>query len=1314
MAYPWQQSAFTTGEVAPELFGRQDLARLGVAAGTARNMFVRYTGGLSSRAGFEFCSFSKQTGRDYPARLIDFQFSAQQGLALEFGDHYMRVFQNGQAVTETPIAITNATQTNPVVISLPGGGTSISATADNTGVLSSYAPGELVTLAGGTFLTPAVLSVLTTRLLRTQVLVPGIGSPLQNYVPGDTIDLAGGTQSVQSQIVVQTTQAIVVSLVNGGVGGIPADGPNVVTGTTGAGTLVQVNVTMTGGVITSIDGIANAGSYTTNPTVLTNEPVTGAGAGAAIALYMGVRDVVVSVPGVFTANPSAGEFTQLATSGTGVGATFNFALMGIDSMGISNAGNYTVPPPNPASQAATTGFGSGAVYNVAYVNTSIFNNGDWVSMADVGGMTEINNQIFVVAAAAVGSFTLTDVYGNPIDGTGFGAYTGGGTAARIYTLTTPYAEEDLKWLKYSQSADVMTLTCVNQDTSVEYVPVDLVRLANNNWVFENIISFPVIAPPTGGVADASSGGSVNYQWRVTAIDPETGEESEAGPIIFSFSSVNMAATAGSVVLTWNQVPDVQVYNVYKATPGYGRVIPFGVLFGFIGQAYGTSFVDSNNVPDFTQVPPLVRDPFARGQVIGATPTAGGAGYITADVTVVSATGSGASIVAVISTAGAIIGLIIEDPGSGYLPTDTILITSPTGTGAAAVLSVGDLTGTYPSVTSYFQQRRVYANSIQHPDTYWMSQPGAFRNFMVRIPTLDTDAITGSPWSVQVNGIQFMLNMPGGLVALTGREAWQLTGVGGSSFTPQPLTPASQQAQPQAYNGCSSTVPPVKIDYDIIYLQAMGSIWRNFAYQYNTNIYTGVDLTLNSSQLFTGKLMRERAWTEEPFKTLWVVREDGILLSLTFVRPQEIAGWTRHDTNGLFKSVCSVGEPPVNALYACVERFFPGGRAYTIERQNNRVWAALEDCWCVDCGSRLPQDRPDGTLTVSSASGLGTITGSTDLVPGSGYSMATTAIIVDDNGDGPGTGATAFVDVNPVTGAINFVAITNPGTKYRYPQLSLNDPLGQGSGFSCHLTLDNQATATTTNNAFNSVANGDIIRSGGGIIEVTQVTTSNSAIVQILSPITELIPNVEDTPAPQAAGNWTATTPVSTVSGLRHLAGMTVTGLYDGQVIPPTVVSADGEITLPAPATAVIVGLGFGVQFQTIYLDMGTPTVQGRRKKVAAATARVAASGPFTIGANQPDGSTLSPPEIAPYWTNMVQAPTPTRAPYNWTTAPFFTGDIRIPLLAGFETPGQAAIEQNEPLPLNILSVISEDLVGDDVDIAADRRRQQGQSGSVDT
>ena len=83
-----------------------------------------------------------------------------------------------------------------------------------------------------------------------------------------------------------------------------------------------------------------------------------------------------------------------------------------------------------------------------------------------------------------------------------------------------------------------------------------------------------------------------------------------------------------------------------------------------------------------------------------------------------------------------------------------------------------------------------------------------------------------------------------------------------------------------------------------------------------------------------------------WKLLWAIRSDGVMLSLTYYKSQQIAGWGRHDTDGLFVSNCSVVEPPNNALYVATQRFPGTNTAYMIERMDNRQWLAAEDVWAV--------------------------------------------------------------------------------------------------------------------------------------------------------------------------------------------------------------------------------------------------------------------------------------------------------------------------------------------------------------------------------
>lgn len=940
---------------------------------------------------------------------------------------------------------------------------------------------------------------------------------------------------------------------------------------------------------------------------------------------------------------------------------------------------------------------------VSAVNT--FVNGDWVFIKSVAGMTQVNLQTYVVAGATGASFALNDIYGAPVDSSAFSAYASGGTVARIFTLATIYSEVDLVYLKFTQSADVMSLCCVNQITGTEYAPQDLSRLSDTNWTFTPVVAAPSILPPAGSpTAVASAAGSVNYEYVITSVSPTDGSESVASGLAAVGSAVNIAATAGAITVSWAAVQGVNEYNVYKAPPGYGVAIPTGVLFGFAGSAYGNQFIDGNIVADFTQTPPRHQNPFARGQVLGATITAGGSGYTTSTTaTITSATGSGA-VLQVVEVGGIVTAILVIDAGSGYLPTDTIAIAGA-GTLATATILTGAQTGTYPSVPAYFQERRGYANTLNNPDTYFFSQPGAFTNFDTRIPAIPSDAVIGSPWSVQVDGIQWMVSTAGGLLIMTGQSAWLLVGAGSFATNVQPLGPASQAVTPQAFSGCSATLPPIKINYDILFVESKGSLYYDLPYQLYA-LSEPLDTTENSSHLFNGFTIIEHAWCEQPNKLLWSVRSDGAMLSFTFLKAQQVAGWARHDTNGLFKSVCSIVEPPVDALYAAVQRFPGTHTAYMIERMDNRIWGNVETCWCVDAALTLSQPTPAATLTASSATGLGAITGVTGLIGGSGYSAATTAAVIDnavDGSDNPiGSGAVPTLTI--VGGVITAIVFSggNQGSGYVSPQLTITDPAGSagGSGASVTLILDNSTTFTASAAVFNVGSPGSVIRMGGGIAVITQFNSTTQVVGNMLTPITQTLTDMSGVavPLPATSGNWTLTAPVSTISGLGHLIGATVTGLADGNVIPPTTVDASGSIVLARAASAVTVGLGFQAQLQSAYLEAGQPSAQGQRKKIAAVTARIEASLGIKVGSNQIDGSTQSPPTLAPVWRNLTAVPDigPNFSPdpYNSIATPLNTGDIRVPIGGGWATPGQVAFQQDNPLPMQILSIASDLLPGD--------------------
>ena len=90
------QATLTGGELSPSLYARVDLARYMTSLKTCRNFIVQAYGGIVRRPGFQFVS-SAIDNTD-PVRILPFQFNTEQTYILEFGDHYMRVYKDGDPV----------------------------------------------------------------------------------------------------------------------------------------------------------------------------------------------------------------------------------------------------------------------------------------------------------------------------------------------------------------------------------------------------------------------------------------------------------------------------------------------------------------------------------------------------------------------------------------------------------------------------------------------------------------------------------------------------------------------------------------------------------------------------------------------------------------------------------------------------------------------------------------------------------------------------------------------------------------------------------------------------------------------------------------------------------------------------------------------------------------------------------------------------------------------------------------------------------------------------------------------------------------
>jgi hypothetical protein len=78
------------------------------------------------------------------------------------------------------------------------------------------------------------------------------------------------------------------------------------------------------------------------------------------------------------------------------------------------------------------------VSSISPTNTLTLVNGMTVTLSNVVGMTQVNTNRYLVANISGSTFQLYDLFGQPVDTTGFGTYTSGGIVNQIsYPQTAP-------------------------------------------------------------------------------------------------------------------------------------------------------------------------------------------------------------------------------------------------------------------------------------------------------------------------------------------------------------------------------------------------------------------------------------------------------------------------------------------------------------------------------------------------------------------------------------------------------------------------------------------------------------------------------------------------------------------------------------------------------------------------------------------------------------------------------------------------------------------------------------------------------------
>jgi hypothetical protein len=894
-------------------------------------------------------------------------------------------------------------------------------------------------------------------------------------------------------------------------------------------------------------------------------------------------------------------------------------------------------------------------------------NGDEVYISGVSGMTELNGRNLLVANKTANAFQLTDLNGVNVDGTGYTAYTSGGTATPPYEVSTPWAGADIAAVKYAQSGDVMTMV------HPSCAPQELIRIDNDTWSLSAVSLTPTVGYPTG----------LNDTVNTSSTDATVTAISQANPAVVTASSHGFST--GDEVHIDEVVGMTQINNfIYKITVINANTFSIKYSFndtnvnstGFTaytsgGNAdklirpryYAVTAVDPNgaeeslrgtdgaiNITNITQANPTVVtfsdghgfDTFDRvllDGIVGMTELNGGrfrAVFISAtsislqsfdsqpiDSTTLTAYSSGGTAARLFTRAfssaaadwdntiswnavvgadsyvvyatdnkglfgriGQAYGLTFED--NGIAPDYTV--TPPSFSNPFSDLAgVGDKN---PSTVGFFQQRRIFANTDQSPNRFWMSHLGHFDNFSSSRPPLSDDAITQSISARRINEIQHIVPLSD-LVFLTSGGEYRVQA--GAELV---ITPTTITVSPQSYYGSTALRPIVA--GDVALYCSPGEFVRDLGFQISQSKFVGRDISVLARHLFDRRSIVDWDYAPAPNALGFLVMSDGDGLFLTYQPDQDIYAWTRSTTRGQYKSTCVVREGSSDIIYVVVERVINGSTVTTLERLKERQFATLSDAFHVDCGLTL-----DNPITITS------ITAADPVVvtaPGHGLS----------NGD--------IVDLSDI---LEDTASTNQGSKI--------SPDYNGVGF-----VVANATATTFS------------------LQISGADYDGTGF------------------AAYASGGF-ARKAVTTISGLWHLEGETLVAAANGYVERGLLVT-DGTITLQSAASRVHLGISYFSRLRTLPLSSYGSSggdMQGRSQNITRLTVQVERTLGMWFG---PDINTMREarfgmPALYGQPLEMV------------------TDDIDVTMTANWGKKKQVVIEQRDPLPLSVLTLIPDAIVG---------------------
>ena len=222
---------------------------------------------------------------------------------------------------------------------------------------------------------------------------------------------------------------------------------------------------------------------------------------------------------------------------------------------------------------------------------------------------------------------------------------------------------------------------------------------------------------------------------------------------------------------------------------------------------------------------------------------------------------------------------------------------------------------YPRAGCIFEERLVVGGTYRDPHVVWGSAINDWVNFAPG--TLDTSPITFGLAADKLQTVQSLIPKEN-LMVLTDGGEWTMGPRDAQKATGGDNVKVRRHTEVGA-----APIQAVAAAAGVFYVQRGRGAIRSLEYSYELDGFESQDVSIMARHLMTGGL-RELAYQRSPWPTLWCVRDDGYLISFTYDRHQQVAGWAQHDTFGTdddqgFLSVCCLPGDTGDVVWCLVQR-----------------------------------------------------------------------------------------------------------------------------------------------------------------------------------------------------------------------------------------------------------------------------------------------------------------------------------------------------------------------------------------------------------